>query len=319
MNSSIIAGQANSYQKNTVGLISVMEAENLVSSLKEMDVKEIGGKGWMKQHDALQKLNFQAHHNAMSGHDEYVKEALISYDKMKVLVHELLAIELWKHKVWDQVKEKMAKSVFLIPYTLLYHEAVIINLLEVIMFHQESHESLDDSVIELVDYCHRKLEFFVNKDNWEESVPTQESGEYEDSEEGRVKELDRQKDVIEFQCALGALSIVRYMTDYMHDLPIGVMNGLVMHHDFIAMFTRLVTNPPWVRKGKQGYHKWIDNRWELVDWDNMEQLTKPDAQLWLALTNLIVDSEASGKYEWNTFKKESVFKIRPYVTEYGNI
>lgn len=38
----------------------------------------------------------QAHQSAMARSDEYVLEALLTFDKLSVVVHELLAIEAWK-------------------------------------------------------------------------------------------------------------------------------------------------------------------------------------------------------------------------------
>lgn len=51
---------------------------------------------WFDQHRRLAKLNLQAHQSAMARSDEYVLEALLTFDKLGVVVHELLAIEAWK-------------------------------------------------------------------------------------------------------------------------------------------------------------------------------------------------------------------------------
>jgi len=45
----------------------------------------------------------------------------------------------------------------------LYHEATLVNLLETVLFHKESLESADDSALDLLDYCYRKLSSFVGK------------------------------------------------------------------------------------------------------------------------------------------------------------
>ena len=45
-----------------------------------------------------------------------------------------------------------------VDYSLqLYSEASIANLLETVMFHQDSTESAEDTAIDLLDYCYRKL------------------------------------------------------------------------------------------------------------------------------------------------------------------
>lgn len=43
-------------------------------------------------------------------------------------------------------------------YLVLYHESLLANLIEIMLFHKESLEALSsDSLLELVDYCHRRL------------------------------------------------------------------------------------------------------------------------------------------------------------------
>ena len=49
---------------------------------------------WLQQHEALQRLNMQEHHSVMKHTDEFVKEAILDEEKLAVLVHELLAIEV---------------------------------------------------------------------------------------------------------------------------------------------------------------------------------------------------------------------------------
>ena len=54
----------------------------------------MGTPAWFDQHDALEQLNLQAHLNAQAHSDEFVKEALVSLDKVTVLVQELLVAEV---------------------------------------------------------------------------------------------------------------------------------------------------------------------------------------------------------------------------------
>lgn len=55
---------------------------------------QVGGEAWQEQHDAVVALNLQAHHCASSNTDEFVKEALVLHDKLRVLVFDLLAFEV---------------------------------------------------------------------------------------------------------------------------------------------------------------------------------------------------------------------------------
>lgn len=51
---------------------------------------------WFEQLRQLAKLNFQAHQSAMARSDEFILESLVTFDKLGVVVHELLAVEAWK-------------------------------------------------------------------------------------------------------------------------------------------------------------------------------------------------------------------------------
>ena len=61
---------------------------------------QVGTPAWFEQHDALEQLNLQAHLNAQAHGDEYVKEALVSHDRLTPLVHELLAAEVGAGGCW---------------------------------------------------------------------------------------------------------------------------------------------------------------------------------------------------------------------------
>lgn len=54
---------------------------------------------WFRQHETMDRLNIQAHKNAMNSTDEYVMEAFVTFDKMKVLIYDLLLSEVWKQKL----------------------------------------------------------------------------------------------------------------------------------------------------------------------------------------------------------------------------
>jgi len=45
----------------------------------------------------------------------------------------------------------------------LYHEAVIINLLETAMYHSDACEAADDAITDLIDYLHRKLTYLTSR------------------------------------------------------------------------------------------------------------------------------------------------------------
>lgn len=46
-------------------------------------------------------------------------------------------------------------------YITIYHEAVIVNMLEIIMYHRDAVEGADNFLIELIDYCYVKLVYLT--------------------------------------------------------------------------------------------------------------------------------------------------------------
>ena len=55
---------------------------------------QVGSTAWLEQHEALERLNLQAHHNVRCHGDEFVMAALVAFDKLPLLVHEALVSEV---------------------------------------------------------------------------------------------------------------------------------------------------------------------------------------------------------------------------------
>jgi hypothetical protein len=55
---------------------------------------QIGSEAWRQQHDAVLSLSVQAQHNVATHSDEFVKEALVLHDRLRVLVFDLLTHEV---------------------------------------------------------------------------------------------------------------------------------------------------------------------------------------------------------------------------------
>ena len=90
-------------------IVSPMEAESIVSSIRQFSISEIGSSSFLKLFGfQIEKLSLQAHASASAssshcgsgggggGEDEYVIDLLLTHDKVKPLVQTLLAIEAWR-------------------------------------------------------------------------------------------------------------------------------------------------------------------------------------------------------------------------------
>lgn len=140
------------------GRLSLFEVESFVRGLSPLSLSDVGSDRWSAQHDHLEKLNLQAHLDAQAGkHDEYVVEQVTAQDRVGVIVHELLVIEAWKEKVFPLLLDSFTQVTALKAYMVLYHEATLCNLLEVLLYHASVCEAGGDAMLELGDYCVRKI------------------------------------------------------------------------------------------------------------------------------------------------------------------
>lgn len=135
-------------------IISPWEAERYTENLQVSDLQDVGTKGWFEFHKRLMLLNQQCVLEINALREESIKEWFISFKKIPILIHEAIQIDIWKHKVFPLLMEMNAepKNTFML-FTIFYHENVAVSLLENVLFHCESAETIDDSVLDLVDYA----------------------------------------------------------------------------------------------------------------------------------------------------------------------
>jgi hypothetical protein len=298
------------------------EAELHIQSLRTFHLEDIGDIQWSKQHEVVEKLNMQAIMNASQQSDEFVKEFLVTYQKVPILIHSLILTEVWKENVFPVVLKKAHKPKTTFPcYIVLYHEATLVNLLETTLFYQETTESAEDSALDLVDYCHRKIVRLITR----QQDKDEESDSSNDEEDASVKELKRQFEDMEFQLSIRCLSIVRYLVDHMESVPLSVATRILNKHDFPSLYTTLLEDPPWTRRSDKGYmEKYVEGKWKVIPGEEKFQLTKTEAQVWLAVYQMLLNPYAQQKYEFNPANKNQILKIRahlvePYVDQIPNL
>ncbi|XP_062503160.1 zinc finger MYND domain-containing protein 10-like isoform X2 [Corticium candelabrum] len=274
----------------------------------------------MVQHEHIEKLHMQAVVSASRNEDEFVKEFLISHQKVTTLVWELLTIELWKSHVFTRL---MKMSVDHEPeqtfpcYVVLYHEVTLAGLLEIVLYHQAACEVADDVMLDVADFCCRKITFLISKQAkgvnlYEETELDAVTGT---SATGR-QELKRQYKQIQFQVTVKAVSILKYIIDHLNSLPLSIMTHLLNKNDMICCFVELIENPPWTARKKDGHSvKFINGKWQKIEDGELMKLTKLEGQVWLSLFCLLMNPDCQRKYEFNSHNKTVVLKIRGRLLE----
>ena len=129
-----------------------------------MTIEEVGTAAWTRQHQNLEKLNMQAQICVMNQADEFVVEALIDHEKVAMLIQDLLITEAWKEKVLPLVQEELAGAHYVKLYLIMYHEAIVLGLLEKAFFTSTAVAAGGDMLVELTDYCYRRAVYLNNVD-----------------------------------------------------------------------------------------------------------------------------------------------------------
>ncbi|XP_013790056.1 LOW QUALITY PROTEIN: zinc finger MYND domain-containing protein 10-like [Limulus polyphemus] len=289
------------------------EAEAYIEALQKFELENIGSPRWFQQHEYLGKLTMQAVLSASGQEDEFIKEFFLVMGKVPLVIHELIAVETWKEKIFPEfVKLKFKPSTSVPLYMVLYQEAILVTLLEIILYHQEVLESGEDYILDLLGYCHRKLTDLLSGNyNPEKDVKEKES----DISRTLIDDLQRHKKSMGFDIAMKTVSILRYIAENLSSLPLSVTHHILSVHDFPLLLSFLLEEPPWVRCSDNSEEKYIDGKWCLVEEENRFQITKIEGQVWITLYILLLSEECQKKYELNSYKKNQILKLRSHLSE----
>ncbi|XP_048348070.1 zinc finger MYND domain-containing protein 10 isoform X1 [Sphaerodactylus townsendi] len=293
------------------------EAEVLVRELKSFPLRDIGDHGWFRQHEYIEKLNMQALLSASAGHEQLLIELLVNYNKIPTLVEELITVEIWKQKIFPilcRLKDFMPKSTFPI-YLVLHHEASIINLLETVFFHKEICESAEDTILDLIDYSHRKLTLLAAQSACGKISNEKKLHPEVLQNSSSMQELKKQAETMEFDISLKALSVLRFITDQIESLPVSAVTRMLNTHNFPCLLVQLVEHCPWSCYEEGKLKKFENGAWYVVPPEDHIKMTKLDGQMWIALYNLLLSAECQRKYNFDNFNKSQLLKLRAFLTD----
>lgn len=292
--------------------LSIFEAECLVSKLKLLSIEQIGNKQWLNQHESIEKLNIQCHQSAQSKHDEFVVNEILTQDKLSVIIYNLITIEIWKEKIFPSIVDKINEELSLKTYMILYEEASLVNMLQILLYHQSSMEevSSDDALLELVDYCHRKLVHIVN-----DKVNINDFNCHLLNENNASNKLLKQRKHLEFIISTYCVSIIRFITQHLSKTSISIIERVINTNEMIMVLISLIIKKPWTKKTENGNISKYNgnNKFISIDRNNMFRLTKIEGELWLSIYNLLLDKICANKYQLNNFRRNEILKLKPYL------
>ncbi|KAK9892225.1 hypothetical protein WA026_019027 [Henosepilachna vigintioctopunctata] len=254
------------------------EIEFYIDTMKPQEMRNLGSRQWLEWHQRLQKLNQEALIEASAMKEEYVKEILISFGKVNILIHEAILINIWKHKVLPQLMK-------LEPYPE-----------KLVSFHPSSCEAMEDAALDLLDYSTGMVSQLL-------SVKYQEMT----SKESATQELVRQKDNLIFDIGIKSLSIIRYIAESMERLPLSICSNIYGQYDIPILLIELLRSKPWVKNDQQyAFGKW-------KDWDG-EVVCHPEAQIWLTLRFILLDQACPQYYPITDNKRIQLLSLLSFLT-----
>lgn len=294
---------------NETNIVHPEEVDFFVRSLRSFDVKDIGSKHWLDSHEILLKLQQQAHLEASTCREEMIKELLIVNEKLEILVHEAYCVLVWRLHILPKLLELDAnpRATFLI-YTVLFHEATAISLLEIVLFHPNGCESLGETSIDLIDYCVQAVTQLIGLVN---------VGHFRDEtkipiETNTGDDLVRQRDLL-YKIGIRCISILSFLTDKIDLLPLSAASRLVKTHDTPCLLSELIHCQPWIRR-VNGVEKYIADKWVPVRGEFLLTITKSEAQTWLCLRQLLFNPNIMKNYEINEFRQRELAKCQGKLT-----
>lgn len=298
---------------NSSDILTYYEAERFIESLKIFDIKDFGNSDFLKQHVIISKLNIQAHLNVVNKGEEYIMEFFNTFDKVKFLVYELLLSESWKYYIYEKIINSI-KEALLKAYIVLFHESLICNLLECISFHTTTIVTLDDSIYELIDYCYRKLLVTTNP-NKKYDLLIDDNDVNAKLKQSVDEELDINIKKSEFSCAMSSISIIRYISDNIKNLKLGVLNYLLNDKDIVLLLVELIEKRPWFIVKDNVKYGWVNNNFKVIEKSELYKINIIEANVWISIFNFLLNSESLKIYDLSDFRRTNILKLKKYLND----
>ena len=233
-------------------VLTPFEAELLIKDLQSISFEEYPSIKMVKKHSILEKINMQAVKNALAGGDDYILEYFVTFDKITDIIKELLISRHWKMTVYPIIKKEICEISSVKTYVCVYHEAVVVNLLENFFFHLTACQAAGDYLIEVVEYCYQRISKLlyelehnkVNKNTLDNNNIVASLTE--------VQEMDIKINDLELPISLSCISIIRYISDHLSNLPFPVRHHMINVKDVLLVLIPLLECKPWIKKDKDG-------------------------------------------------------------------
>ncbi|XP_072755278.1 zinc finger MYND domain-containing protein 10 [Anoplolepis gracilipes] len=292
-------------------IISPWEIEAYVQSLNVSILDDVGTKSWLDFHKRLTLLNQQSVLEITGLREESVIEWFISLKKVPILIYEAIQIDIWKHKAFPLLIDLNGEpSNTFMMFSVLYHEVVVVSLLENILFHCESARTIDDMVIDLIDYAVKHVTMLFDEKTFE----IYERFEIKDPNSCLEEILEKLK-IFEFDIGMRCISILYYLIEFLDSLPLCAISRMLAVHDIPYLFVQLIESQLWKKQDEDGEMLMYDASWRKVKANEVGKINKREGQVWFGLRELLLNPKCSPYYEITEHRLSQLSKLQKYLHE----
>ena len=329
-------------------LMTQFESEEIISKkINEISFDMIGSGEFIQHHAYLNKLNMQEMKNILTGGEDIIMTQFIDHDKLKLLIKELYTVNTFKEKIYPSIKDKIIKLCSIKTYFILYHEAVLVNLLENFLYSITACQAAEDYLVDIIEYSYKMISKYIaykmknpddtlnygnnsslfgNNQKLNEELSLEEKikliNEQVKDKENDIKEMEDKFREIEFGIAMSCINILRYISDHLEQLPFPVRHHMMNVKDVPVLFVTLMELRPWRRKVKKYNEKTkkneeIEEIYENNNWTSLieHKFPKLEAQVLITVYNLVMNQDNNKKYEITEYRQNQLLRLRKYFTE----
>ncbi|XP_051174449.1 zinc finger MYND domain-containing protein 10 [Leptopilina boulardi] len=294
--------------ENMETILSPWETEAFIEHFQALPLEEFGTKRWFEHHKVLMLLNQQSVLEISSMREESVKELFITFQKIPVLIYEAIQIEIWKHKVFPmliEINEEPSNTFIL--FSVFYHEELAVSLLENVLYHSETIETIDDCILDLIDYAINNITHLL--------FGKKQELEINDRTSSCLQELLEKWSELEFDIGIKCISILRYLSEFANNLPLCALSRMLCTHDLPYLLCQLIESKPWT-KLINGEKFCYDGKWEKVNFSEEDKICKTEGQVWFGLREILLNPNCAPYYEITEFRLSQFLKLQKFLHEH---
>lgn len=309
-------------------VLTNFEAEDIIAKLPKLTLEEYGSEKMLKKHNSLERLNMQSIKNALLGGEDFILETFVQQEKIKDLISELYLSWAFKKYIYPKIAKQIIEINSVKTYIILYHEAVIVNLLENFFFHVTACTTAEEHIVDIIEYCYEYASKLINVNQKIEEKEAKKAISDAKKEESELEEMESKIKDLQLNIGLSSISIIRYITDHLNQLPFPVRHHMMDIKDIPMIFVALMEYKPWIRrvykktpqgsslKDEREYEEEIyeNNKWVKISTLG-NRLPKIEAQIWICLYNLFMNQDNTKKYEITEFRKSNLLRLRKYMND----